>query len=229
MDVKAQTVEQFLFQQLEKVAPGKYTVAGVLRLFQSKLRFPCTHLKGGHVGRASMRRDYNLSIFTFATGVIEIKCLYNCGLKIRSDQKDLIDSFNELYDLPTTNSPATSECHWLVKNGERNPIDPGPAPTCSDERRQGIRESNDKFLMYINQGLESGRVKHGDPILGAVLPHPDPIEAPDSIVERGIILDHYMRNRKLAQAVVTALDKIPALEPVKTKIRKCKTQSRKRG
>ena len=42
--MEAQTVEQFLFEQLEKIAPGKYALADVLHLFKSKLKFPCTHL-----------------------------------------------------------------------------------------------------------------------------------------------------------------------------------------
>jgi len=100
MEVKPQTVEQFLFEQLEKIAPGKYTLANVLQLFKSRLRFNCQHLKGRHSGAttAGLHKDYNLSIFTFPNGVTEIKCLYNCGLKIRSDEKELTSAFNELYD-----------------------------------------------------------------------------------------------------------------------------------
>src|SRR5271166_6190168 len=161
MEVKTQTVEQFLFEQLEKVAPGKYAIADVLRLFKSKLRFPCTHLKGG--GRSHSRvgagKDYNLSIFTFPTGVTEIKCLYNCGLKIRSDEKELASAFSELYKLPSTNSRASSEVMIYKKGGKEVPIDPGPVPTYSDEYRQRIKESTDAFLESISQGLKNGRIK----------------------------------------------------------------------
>src|SRR5690348_4353815 len=121
MDVQTQAIEKFLVEQLEKIAPGKYRLADVLTLFKSRLRFPCSHLKG-HLHRLpGSLKDYNLSIFTFPTGVTEIKCLYNCGLKIRSDEKELTDQFNELYDLPSSNSRAMAEVQ--SKNQ-----DPGPAP-----------------------------------------------------------------------------------------------------
>jgi hypothetical protein len=230
-----QTVEQFLVEQLEKFAPGRYTLAGVLQLFKARLRFACSHLKGGgrRTSISGPGKDYNLSIFTFPTGVTEIKCLYNCGLKIRSDETALTSAFNELYDFPSTNHPARAEEHFLVKGGSRVPIDPGPVPEYSDAYRQRIRESTDMFWKSIQQGVENGRIKPNDPILGAVLPHPDPIEAPDSIVERGIA-EAYQRAKSnpphhVLKAVVTAHDAVPALEPVKSKIRKRKTQSRKRG
>lgn len=230
----SQTVEQFLFEQLEKVAPGKYTLASVLQQFKAKLRFPCTHLKGGKSPRSLARpgKDYNLSIFTFPTGVTEIKCLYNCGLKIRSDEKELTTAFNELYDYPSTNTKATSEQCWLVKGGKSLPIDAGPAPTYTDADRQRIRESTELFWKTVELGMASGRIKPNDPILGAIISHPDPIEAPDSIVERGIKLVFLKaRARKLFQAKAVVQDSIPALDPVKSnkKIRKArKTQSRQR-
>lgn len=231
-----QTVEQFLFEQLEKAAPGKYTLANVLQLFKAKLRFACTHLKGGG-RRASIQgpgKDYNLSIFIFPTGVMEIKCLYNCGLKIRSDEKDLIAAFNELYHLPTTNRPASAEHIFHIKDGKRVPIDPGPAPVYSDEYRQHIRKSTDMFWNSIKFGLFTGSIKPNDPILGAVLPHPDPIEAPDSQIERGMAQAYARVKGKptLTPAYVVMRDSVPSFEPVKTqnKIRKArKTQSRKRG
>lgn len=232
MEVKTQTVEQFLLEQLEKIAPGKYALANVLQLFKSRLRFSCSHLKGG--GRRSslsgLGKDYNLSIFTFPNGVTEIRCLYNCGLKIRSDETELVAAFNELYDFPSSNHPAASEsvCR-VLKNGERLPIDPGPVPTYSDEYRQRIRESTDMFWKSIEQGLENGRIKPNDPILGGIVPHPDPVEAPDSIVERGIKQAFVKAKSKppVLKALVTVQDSVPALKPAKTKIRK--TQSRKRG
>ena len=105
-----QTVEQFLFEQLEKVAPGKYTLASVLQLFKTKLRFPCTHLKGRQTGRfPGFVKDYNFSIFTFPTGVTEIRCLYNCGLSVSSDDIEQTSVFNELYDYPTTNTRAKTQ------------------------------------------------------------------------------------------------------------------------
>jgi hypothetical protein len=226
-----QTVEQFLLEQLERVAPGKYSLANVLEQFKSKLRFACTHLKGG--GRRSslngIGKDYNLSVFTFPNGVTEVKCLYNCGLKARSDQKDLVNAFNQLYDLPSSNTRASSE----VASGKR---DPGPVPTYSDEYRQRIKESTDLFWKSITQGLENGRIKADDPILGALLPHPDPKEAPESIVERGIKLRH-LRQREKAMSKPSTLipeNRVRGFdpEPIKrnTKIRKSrKTQSRKSG
>jgi len=93
------------------------------------------------------------------------------------------------------------------------------------------------FWKSITQGLENGRIKSDDPILGATLPHPDPIEAPDSIVKRGIARAFELSKSKppVLKATVVVQDSVPALEPVKTntKIRKSrkasKTQSRKRG
>jgi hypothetical protein len=237
-----QTVEQFLLEQLEKVAPGKYTLASVLQRFKSKLRFPCSHLKGGRAnGQIAFgvppAKDYNIMVFTFATGVTEIRCLYNCGFKIRSDEQDAT-TLNEAYDLRTSNSPASSQTFFEVKNGKRLPIDPGPVPTYTDEQRRRIRESGEIFMEQLPKMLEEGRVKAGDPILGGVFPHPDPVEAPDSIVECGITREfHKVKGKQSAfKATVVCQDNsVPALEPVKTntKIRKSrkasKTQSRKRG
>lgn len=216
----AQTVEQFLFEQLEKVAPGKYTLASALQIFKSKLRFPCTHLKGGKspLRLVGPSKDYNLSIFTFPTGVTEIKCLYNCGLKIRSDEKDLLHLFNELYDLPSTNSCATAEVQRYSRGGKNVPIDPGPAPTYSEATRQRIRESTDLFWKSISQGLENGRIKPDDPILGGIKPHPDPIEAPDSVIKREINRGfQQIKNKQpvLKGVVVTLQDSVSSLEPVK--------------
>ncbi len=227
MEVKTQTVEQFLFEQLQKIAPGKYGIADVLQLFRSKLLFACSHLKGGN--RLAGHKDYNFSIFTFPNGITEIKCLYNCGLKIRSDEKDLESAFKQLRDLPTSNTRASAE---YIK-----PINPGPVPVYTDKDRQRIRESNDLFWKNLSQGIESGRIKPNDPILGGVFPHPDPVEAPDSVVERGIAQAYQRGKNKLPvlKAQVVVQDSVPALEPVntKTKIRKSrkasKTKSRRRA
>jgi len=224
MEVKTQTVEQFLVEQLEIVAPGKYALANVLELFKSKLRFQCRHLKGGYGQRigALGYKDYNLSIFTFPNGVTEIKCLYNCGLKIRSDEKELSKAFSQLADLPTSNTRAQSEYR------APSTINPGPVPTYSDAYRQQVRESTDRFWKSIEQGIESGRIKPNDPVLGGEAPHPDPIEAPDSIVERGIAQAFKKALRKpVLKAQVVVQDSIPAPAPDSKKIRK--TQSRKRG
>lgn len=230
MEVKTQTVEQFLFEQLEKVAPGKYTLAGVLQLFKSQLRFNCNHLKGGGRSRSlgTFGKDYNLSIFTFPNGVTEVKCLYNCGLKICSDQKELTSAFNEAYDLPSSNTKASAEERYSVKGGKRVPVDPGPAPVYSDAYRQRVRESADIFLSVLKTGLECGRIKPSDPILGGILPHPDPKEAPESAVERGLKTAYVKakKNKLIRTATAVVQDSVPVLEPVK-KIRK--TQSRKRG
>lgn len=228
MEVKtAQTVEQFLVEQLERVAPGKYDIADVLQLFKSKLRFACNHLKGNSL-RLVGHKDYNLSIFTFPNGITEIKCLYNCGLKIRSDEKDLAGAFSQLSDLPTSNSRAQSEY--------RLPLDPGPVPVYTDAYRQRIRESTDMFWESINQGLKNGCIKPDDPVLGGMFPHPDPVEAPDSIIKRGIAEGFkQLKSKTVLNVQVVVQDSIPAIEPAKTntKIRKSrkasKTQSRKRG
>jgi len=227
MEVKTQTVEQFLFEQLQKIAPGKYGIADVLQLFKSKLRFACSHLKGG--SRLAGHKDYNFSIFTFPTGITEIKCLYNCGLKIRSDEKDLESAFKQLLDLPTSNTRASAE---YIK-----PINPGPVPVYTDAYRQRIRESTDMFWENISQGIQSGRIKSSDLVLGGVFKHPDPVEAPDSIVERGIAQAYQRGKNKppVLKALVVVQDSVPALKPVKTntKIRKSrkarKTQSRRRA
>jgi hypothetical protein len=232
----AQTVEQFLFEQLDKLAPGKYTLANVLQLFKSKLRFSCTHLKGSRLtqGLIGPAKDYNLSVFTFPNGVTEIRCLYNCGLKVRSDEKELVGAFNELYDLPSTNTRAAAEVQRYSKGGKDVPVDPGPVPTYSDEYRKRLRESTDLFWKSLEQGLESGRIQSYDPILGGIFPHPGPVEAPDSQIERGIknAFEYSKKRPPVVKAQVVVQDSIPALEPVKTntKIRKArKTQSRKRG
>lgn len=225
MDVKTKTVEQFLFEQLEKIAPGKYGLADVVQLFKSKLRFPCTHLKGRHTP-GGLRRDYNLSIFTFPTGVTEVKCLYNCGLKVRSDDKELTSAFNQLYDFPTSNTPASAEVRRTFMGGVEVPIDAGPPPTYSDAERQRIKESNDVFLRFLQKGVEEGHIKTDNPVLGGTFPHPDPIEEPRSIVERGV-KEAFVKSKqkKVLNTAVSFHDaSIPALKPVKRK-----TQSRKRG
>jgi hypothetical protein len=236
MEVKPQSVEQFLVEQLDKIAPGRYTLASALQLFKTRLRFPCNHLKGGgrRYSLLSPGKDYNISIFTFPTGVTEIKCLYNCGLKVRSDEKELVSAYNEIFDLPTSNYKASAEVITLMKNGKVIPLDPGPAPTCSDDHRKCIRESNELFLEYLERGLRDGRILPNNQILGGTFPHPDPIEAPESSLPRKIV--ERFRKMKQRQAILKATasfqDLIPALEPVKvnTKIRKArKTQSRKRG
>ena len=217
------SVEKFLFDQLEKVAPGKYTIASVLQLFKSKLRFPCTHLKGG--GRVSplraLGKDYNLSIFTFSSGVTEIKCLYNCGLKISTADRDLVSAYNDLYDIArsqSTNFPASSE---------RRPLqDPGPAPTYTDAYRQRIRENSDRMIETLKANLEQGVIKPGSEILGGIFPHPDPIEAPESQLERSLFQAY--KKLRSAPPALTALvvvqDQVPLLKPKKIR----KAQSRRR-
>jgi len=187
MEVKPQSVEQFLVEQLEKVAPGKYSFANALQLFKSKLRFPCNHLKGGGRRFESGGKDYNISIFTFPTGVTEVKCLYNCGLKIRTDEPLLVHVYNELYDLPSSNSKASAEVIKHTKNGKVIPVDPGPTPVYTDEYRKRIRESNDRFLDYLDRSRLRGRIKPDEKILGGTFPHPDPVEAPDSIIKRTVL------------------------------------------
>jgi hypothetical protein len=228
----AQTVEQFLFEQLEKVAPGKYTLASVLERFKSKLRFPCHHRKGSAAGSGRVTgqiafgvpvaKDYNLSTFKFPNGVVEIKCLYNCGLKIRSDEKELAEAFNELRELPTTNSPASSEERWFSKGGKRLPIDPGPTPTYSDEYRRRVRESGDILLSSLQKAVDEKRITSGAPVLGGVFPHPGPVEAPDSIIKRGITkaYEGIKSRQPVLKGVVVAFDTIPSSKPKKIKARR---------
>jgi len=226
----SQTVEQYLYEQLEKIAPGKYTLASVLQQFKAKLRFPCAHLKGGRQ-QAPYAKDYNLSIFTFPTGVTEVKCLYNCGLKIRSDETDLKSQFNDLYELPTTNSKASSEV--IPKK------DPGPVPTYSDEYRQRIKDNSEMFLVTLDKLIALGRVNLGDTILGGTFPHPDPIEEPTTIIQRGIAKQLWkskvlkakkpLNSTVIANPLVVVQDSIPEPAKTDTKIRKArKTQSRQR-
>lgn len=235
--METQTIEQFLLEQLNVVAPGKYVLANVLQLFKSKLRFPCTHLKGGRRTHANSK-DYNLSVFTYSTGVIEIKCLYNCGLKISSTDTVLANAFAELRDIAnreSTNSQASAEVRLVMKNGARVPIDPGPAPVYTDAYRQRIKDSNDAILAMLERKLSQGVIAECYPMLGGHFPHPDPIEAPDSQVERNMLAAHKKlkeRNesfRKSVQATVVVQDSFPALEPVKKIHKTRKTQSRKRG
>lgn len=225
MEVNTQTVEQFLVEQLERIAPGKYGIANVLDLFKSKLRFKCSHLKGfhGHRGGTVGYKDYNLSIFTFPNGITEIKCLYNCGLKIRSDEKELARAFSQLADLPTSNSRAQAEF--------KKPINPGPVPVYTDAHRQRIRESADVFWKALTEAAKDGRIEPNDPVLGGVFLHPDPIEAPDSIVERGIAQAYKKAksNPLIHTAIAVVQDNVPALEPT-TKIRKKrKTKSQRKA
>jgi hypothetical protein len=170
--------DELVFQALQQIAPGKYRRLPIWERVKCRAR----HLKGGgHV--AGPHKDYNLSVFRFPDGVTEIKCLYNCGLKVRSNEPGRREEFEELMDLmerSSSNSRASSEVC-----GKRNP--PGPVPVYSDAYRQRIKESTDVFLKTIQQGVESGRIKLDDPILGTVRPHPDPVEAPESEVERGIV------------------------------------------
>ena len=235
MEVKPQSVEQFLVEQLDKIAPGKYSLASALQMFKTRLRFPCNHLKGGgrRYSLLSPGKDYNLSIFTFPTGVTEIKCLYNCGLKIRSDEKELVSQFNEVYDLRTTNTKASAEVITNVKNGKVIPLDPGPAPTCSDEYRQRIKESTELFINMLERWQLTGCPNLDKKTLGGTFPHPDPIEAPESMVKREIVecFRKYKTRQAILKATVVVQDSIPALEPVtNTKIRKaCKAQSRESG
>lgn len=223
--MEIQTVEQFLFEQLEKIAPGKYTLANVLQLFKHTLRFPCSHLKGGN-HRHAHSKDYNLSIFRFSTGVTEIKCLYNCGLKIRSTDSSLGLAFKELYDIArnqSTNSPASAE----VKGGK---LDPGPVPTYSDAYRQRIKDSTEAFVKTIERQIELGLTKQGAAILGGIFPHPDPVESPESIIEHKMLqsFQKAKTSKPLLTAIAVVQNSVPALKPVKLKkIRK--TQSRRKG
>lgn len=221
--METQTVEQFLFEQLEKIAPGKYTLANVLQLFKHTLRFPCSHLKGGS-RRLAHAKDYNLSIFTFSTGVTEIKCLYNCGLKICSTDSTIGFAFNELYDIArnqSTNSQASAE----VMSGKP---DPGPVPTYSDAYRQRIKDSTEAFVRTIERRIELGITQPGDLVLGGVFPHPDPVEAPDSKIERGIAQSFAKTKNCSLKATVVVQDKgVPALKPVK-KIRKAQFRRKRK-
>src|SRR6266403_1738451 len=144
-------------------------------------------------------------------------------MEVQTVEQFLVEQLNKLvpgkYTLASTNTKASSE--WFSKRG-----DPGPVPTYSDEYRRRVRESTDVFLNVLNFGLESGRIKSGDPILGGVFPHPDPKEAPESEVERDIHAAYARIKKRKATATVVPSNSTPVQLK---KIRKRKTQSRKRG
>lgn len=225
------TIEQFLFEQLEKIAPGKYTLASVLQRLKSGLRFPCTHLKGGKGRSLTFAKDYNIAVFNFADRTSEVKCLYGCGLKIRVDSKEKPADFIELASLPTTNSVASSEVFKTVSSTRGVlPLDPGPIPTYTDADRARIQEREDGFWKWAKAKPEEYHKRFGNVDYN----HPDPIEAPESVIPRQMkaALANVKSRPPVLKATVTFQDEgIPALEPVKkhTKIRKArKTQSRRK-
>lgn len=223
METNQQIVEQFLFEQLEKIAPGKYSLANVLQQFKTKLRFPCNHLKSGR-GIATGYKDYNFSVFKFPTGITEIKCLYGCGLKVRSDEKGLKQEYQQLLDLPTTNSVAAAEL-TIPAGG----INPGPVPTYTDEYREQVQERERGVWEWAKTNPEEYWKRY----INISWNHPDPIEAPESAVERQIkmTLAKNKVTKRITGVKAVCQDPIgiPALIPVK-KIREAsKTQSRKRG
>lgn len=241
-------LEFWLFKQLQEIAPGKYFLAPILQRLKAGLRNPeCRHLKGGRALTA-FAKDYNLSVFRFADGVTEIKCLYNCGLKLRSDSADKAD-FAELLDIArqSTNTVATSEIYATTT---AKGFTPGPIPTYTEADRARIQEREQEFWKWAKAYPEEYRKQYGN----VVYNHPDPKEAPESIIPRQMANIMAKRPKplprpKLTQDTFDALraaaaipkpnlkviyqdEGIPALESVKqnNKIRKArKTQSRKRG
>lgn len=240
-----EAVERWLLKQLQEIAPGKYVLAPFLQRVKSTLRNPeCRHLKGGP--GSLVGKDYNLSFFTFVDGVSEIKCLFGCGLKLRSDVANKND-WSELIDLlhGSTNTRASSEVVLRRNN-------PGLIPTYTDADRARIQEREDGFWKWAKANPEEYRERFGNVDYN----HPDLKEAPESIIPRQMANIMAKRPKplprpKLTQDAFEALrashiatksapkpnlkvvyqdEGIPALEPVKqnNKIRKArKTQSRK--
>lgn len=120
-------------------------------------------------------------MFHFADRTSEVKCLYGCGLKIRVDSKEKSADFIELANLPTTNSVASSEVFKTVSSTRGVlPLDPGPIPTYTDADRARIQEREDGFWKWAKANPEEYRERFGNVDYN----HPDPIEAPESIIER---------------------------------------------
>lgn len=204
--INAASIEPALFELLQTIAPGKYRRVS----YEQRVKCTANHLKGGRTGRLPLGKDYNLSVFTFPTGVTEIKCLYNCGLKVRSDEGRKED-FEDLLWLmkQSTNSSNSSECA-----SKRN--DPGPAPVYTDADRQRIRDSAEMFTKWLATKIENG--EDVSKYLIADCNHPDPIEAPESIVERQL-------KTIFIEAEIAKFPEVP--EPCKTTVQKRKTKSRR--
>lgn len=200
-----EAVEMWLFKQLQEIAPGKYVLASYLERVKPTLRFPCTHLKGGKYLRTG-QKDWNLSFFRFATGISEIKCLYGCGLKLRSDEGDK-DAWTELHGLfqNSTNTTAASEI-----NAKRN--DPGPVPTYTDAARARIQERENGFWKWAKANPEEYRERFGNVDYN----HPDPKEAPESIIPRQMeaALANVKSRPPVLKATVTFQDSIPVADGV---------------
>lgn len=170
IDAQAKTVLEFwLFQQLKELVPGKYTLSSVLERLKSGLRFACTHLKGGKRRAYGVQKeDYNFSLFRYATGVTEIKCLYSCGLKVTdADNKYDFLELQELFRGRSSNYPASSEIYAAMM---RPGFTPGPVPTYTDADRARIQERERKFWEWAKANPEEYRKQYG----GVSHVHPDP-------------------------------------------------------
>lgn len=228
-------IEANLFEALQLIAPGKYRRIS----YEQRVKCPANHLKGGRTGRAPLGKDYNLSVFTFPTGVTEIKCLYNCGLKVRSDEGRKED-FEDLVGLMKQSTNSRNSSEWRIK---RN--DPGPTPVYTDKDRQRIRENAEMLWKWLEVKTKNGEDVSGY-LAGSIVDHPDPVEAPESIVERQ--LKSTFRKAKIAEfqkavaedeAATWAKHHRPPVEvkvsepaeetpePCKTTVSKRKTKSRR--
>lgn len=223
------TLEKFLFQELEKIVPGKYVLSNIL------LRHPCPtrHKKGNSLRLAGYKDDWNLAMHLFPNGVTKIWCLTHCGLCVSSDDKERAADFAQLSEamLHSTNYRSSSEVH-----GTPNP---GPEVAHTPEHRERIKRINDMMLAAISQRVKDGTATEKDFI--QVVEHPDPSVANQGprktlaqITEEAYaVVDKFKKKQITVNATVVYQDPvgIPALEPVtNTKIRKArKTQSRKRG
>lgn len=243
------TLERFLFNELEKIAPGKYTLSNILE------RTPCTqsHLKGGPI-RGGRGKDWNLACHTFPNGIKKIWCLYGCGLTVSSNNSDTRIEWAQM-------SRAFEDSSNRSSASELRPLrDPGKPRVATEADRQRIRDSEAAIQAIITERIKSGTATKDD--FFHEEPHPDPRfrgepnKSHDQIVKEAYDLVAKFTARRDAaeaaskgvQANLTCIDNegVPALEPVKpkyapihfkqglpasvgerTKIRK--TQSRKRG
>lgn len=228
------TLEKFLFSELEKIAPGKYTLSNVLE------RTPCKqgHLKGGPI-RGGRGKDWNLAFHTFPTGIRKIWCLYGCGLVVFSNDPNTRIEWQQMFRAfeDSSNRPSSCELRPLMNPGKPREVTPAD--------RERIRVSEEAIQAVIAKRIKDGTATRND--FFHEEPHPDPrfrgepTKSRDQLIKEAYdTVEKFHAKREAAnaamkgvQATVTCLDieGVPALEPAKkhTKIRKArKTQSGKR-
>ena len=117
----AKPADKYLSDGTNKPYVSRYSLRSELE--QSALRSflkidpkKCDHLKGGF-GKRVGRLDYNVSLFTFATGVQRIRC-NSCGKKWFKGKPGWADAVQMLEC--SSNCPASSEIPADVLNGKLN-------------------------------------------------------------------------------------------------------------